>query len=103
MLTAHTLKGKQMFNKSQIMNREWKLARKANIAKFGLRLRRAMRTAWNKAKYAVAAAKRAAMAALPRTRADDIRETIVVLECKDRWTQADHARYSELMQDLRAA
>lgn len=94
-----------MFNKSQIINRAWELLRKANIAKFGLRLslRRAMRTAWNEAKYAVAAAKRAAMAALPRTRADDIRETILVLECKDRWTQANHARYSALMQDLRAA
>jgi hypothetical protein len=84
-----------MFNKSQIMNRAWELVRKANIAKFGLSLRRAMRTAWNDAKYAVAAAKRAALAALPRTRADDIRETILVLECKDRWTQADRTRYCE--------
>lgn len=90
-----------MFNKSQIMNRAWELVHKANIGKFGLR--RAMRTAWNDAKYAVAAAKRAALAALPRTRADDIRETILVLECKDRWTQADHTRYCELIQDLRAA
>ncbi|MBL4767534.1 MAG: hypothetical protein JKY94_07430 [Rhodobacteraceae bacterium] len=62
-----------------------------------------MRTAWNEAKYAVAAAKRAVLAALPRTEADNIRETIVVLECKDRWTDADHSRYGALMQDLRAA
>ena len=94
-----------MFNKSQIMNRAWELVRKANVAKFGLRriLRNAMRTAWNEAKYAVAAAKRAVLAALPRTEADNIRETILVLECKDRWTDADHSRYGALMQDLRAA
>lgn len=94
-----------MFNKSQIMNRAWELVRKADVAKFGLRriLRNAMRTAWNEAKYAVAAAKRAALAALPRTEADNIRETILVLECKDRWTDADRTRHSALMQDLRAA
>lgn len=90
-----------MFNKSQIMNRAWELVRKANIAKFGLR--RILRTAWNEAKYAVVAAKRAALAALPRTEADNIRETILVLECKDRWIDADRTRYSVMMQDLRAA
>jgi hypothetical protein len=50
-----------MFNKLQIMNLAWELVHKANIARYGLR--RAMRTAWNEARYTFAAAKRTASAA----------------------------------------
>ncbi len=93
------------FNKSEIMTRAWAIARKADVAKHGLRLilRNALRTAWSEAKYAVEATKRAARAALPRTPADKIREAILVLDCKTRWTQADYARHSDLNHELRAA
>lgn len=94
-----------MFNKSEIMKAAWEMVRNADTAKYGLRriLRRCLRRAWSDAKYAIAAAKRAALATLLRTEVDNIREAILVLDCKDRWTQTNYARHDALYQQLRAA
>ena len=83
-----------MFNKSEILCRAWAIVKAGpNWQKYRLtRLRYAMQDAW-------AEAKRAAKLAT-QTRADKIRESLLVLECKDRWTQADYAAAADLRADL---
>ena len=91
-----------MFNRSEIMQSAWVRVRKANVARFGLRivLRNALRAAWNEAKQALRMARLAAAQALPKGEAARIRHAIYLLECKDRWGQADYRRHDELTADL---
>ena len=86
-----------MFNKSEILRRAWAIVKAGpNWQKYRLtRLRYALQDAW-------AEAKRAAKLAT-QTRAAKIRDSLLVLECKDRWTQADYAAAADLRADLTRA
>lgn len=79
-----------MFNKSEILRRAWAIVKAGpNWQKYRLtRLRYALQDAWAEAKRAVKLA--------AQTPADKARESLFVLECKDRWTHADFAAAAEL-------
>ena len=86
-----------MFNKSEIMRKAWAIVKKGpNWQAYRLiRLKYALQEAW-------AEAKRAAKAAA-QTAADTLREALLMLECKDRWTQADYAAAADLRARLHLA
>lgn len=92
------------YDRRAIMLDAWASVRKADLTRFSLRhvLRNALRRAWSDAKYAAAAAARAAKAQ-DTTEAGRIRAAIDLLENKDRWTAADHAKADKLRAELARA
>lgn len=93
------------YNRTAIMTHAWGIVRRANVAKFGLRiiLRRALRAAWGDAKHNRAMMLAEIQAASEGPEVARTRRAIAALEGKDRWTQADYARIGVLRAALRAA
>lgn len=90
-----------MFNRSEIMRRAWEIYRTVfRLSQTKAAFRLALQDAWSEAKRAIAAAKRAAEES---PRVQRIRDAILSLECKDRWTQADYAERDRLAAELREA
>lgn len=79
-----------MFNKSEIMRRAHEIARKGTGG-YRVLFAMALRQAWGEARRA------------GRTTVERIRESLLVLDCKDMWTPTDYAQHTALMNGLREA
>ena len=85
------------YNRRQIMLRAWELVKRLNgwETRLAFELRRALWRAWSEAKEAV---RKAGM-----SETDRIRESLSLMENKDRWSRADYDKAEKLRADLRTA
>lgn len=93
------------YNKSEIMRQAWAWFKNDSSYKAGwyrspeakrMLFAQKLKSAWELAKYE----------AKPVAETDkhkEIRQRIFILECKDRWTDADHSYYDQLREELQAA